>query len=116
MGQVVGPMDLVIEVLSTSTRDYDLREKRTAYRDGKVPEIWLVDPELREFHVDVLAASWGSADAPAESAYRTEMLRQGRWSSQVLRGFWVDVTWMWSDPLPNLLDCFRTVAGASAGV
>jgi Uma2 family endonuclease len=36
---------LVIEVLSPSNRDYDLRDKRSAYREAGVREIWLVDPD-----------------------------------------------------------------------
>jgi Uma2 family endonuclease len=110
-GQVAGPLDLVIELFSTSTRDYDLREKRAAYREGNVPEIWLVDPERQEFHVDVLAASPGVPPG-SPTLYQTETLRQGRWESRVLDGFWVDVTWLWSEPLPNVLDCFRAVVGA----
>ena len=51
-GVVVGPADLVIELLSQSTRDYDLREKRAAYRAGGVPEIWLLDLLRHEAHVD----------------------------------------------------------------
>ncbi len=109
-GQVVGPMDLVVEVLSKSTRDYDLREKRAAYRVGNVPEIWLIDPERREFHVDVLVEE---TRASKNADYRTELLKQGRRSSTVLKGFWVDVGWFWTDPLPRVLECFRAITATS---
>ncbi len=109
-GQVVGPMDLAVEFLSKSTRDYDLGEKRAAYREGRVPEIWIFDPQRREFHADVLTG--GSNGSP--SSYRTETLREGRWASKVLEGFWFDVTWLWKDPLPNVLECYRAVAGEPA--
>lgn len=107
-GQVVGPMDLVIEFLSKSTRDYDLGEKRIAYREGRVPEIWLIDPQRPEFHADVFAPLQGESHDSA--LYRTETLREGRWSSRVLEGFWVDVTWLWQEPLPSVLECFRAIA------
>ncbi len=110
-GQVAGPMDLVVELLSKSTRDYDLREKRAAYREGLVPEIWLIDPERREFQADVLTMPRNGTNG-SEGPYQSEILREGRWSSRVLDGFWIDVGWLWSEPLPNALDCFQKVIGS----
>jgi Uma2 family endonuclease len=105
-GRVMGPMDFVVEFLSKSTRDYDLREKRAAYRDGGVPEIWLIDADMREFRVD-----WREAGTGHD--YRTELLTSGRWSSRVLPGFWLDVAWFWTDPPPNALECFQKIIGAA---
>ncbi|HWM92517.1 MAG TPA: Uma2 family endonuclease [Thermoanaerobaculia bacterium] len=42
-----GVPDLMVEVLSPSTRLYDRRIKLNAYRDAGVPEFWLVDPLTR---------------------------------------------------------------------
>jgi Uma2 family endonuclease len=42
-----GVPDLVIEVLSPSTRRRDQTTKLDAYRDAGVPEYWLVDPKDR---------------------------------------------------------------------
>ena len=39
--------DLVVEVLSPSTRANDLGPKRRAYLEGGVREVWLVDPAER---------------------------------------------------------------------
>lgn len=39
-----GTPELVIEVLSPSTRRRDLGDKLTAYRDAGVPHYWVVDP------------------------------------------------------------------------
>jgi Uma2 family endonuclease len=46
-----GVPDLVIEVLSPSTRRLDLRVKLAAYRDAGVPEVWLADPQARTLAV-----------------------------------------------------------------
>src|SRR4051795_302076 len=43
--------DLVIEVLSPSTRAKDLGPKRRAYLQGGVRELWLVDPAARSVTV-----------------------------------------------------------------
>ena len=42
-----GVPDLVVEILSPSTRSYDRKTKLAAYRDAGVPEFWLVDPQTR---------------------------------------------------------------------
>ena len=98
-GQIVGPMDLAIEMLSKSTRNYDLDEKRAAYQRGGVPEIWLIDSEQRTAHFD-------SAEA---QGYSTQTLTGGRFASRVLSGLSIDVSWFWSDPLPNPLDCLASM-------
>lgn len=42
-----GVPDLLVEVLSPSSRVYDRKIKLAAYRDAGVPEFWLVDPVSR---------------------------------------------------------------------
>ncbi len=42
-----GVPDLVVEVLSPSTRRVDLRIKLAAYRDAGIPEYWVIDPYAR---------------------------------------------------------------------
>lgn len=46
-----GAPDLVIEVLSPSTRRYDQTDKLRLYATHGVTECWLVDPEAREVRV-----------------------------------------------------------------
>lgn len=94
-GRVYGPMDLVVEVLSVSTRDYDQRTKVPAFREGHVPEIWLIDPDRRQFEVHALHGE----------NYIVQTLTTGRWASPALPGFSLDVDWLWRDPLPAVADC-----------
>jgi len=103
-GRVMGPMDLAIEVISESTRDYDLREKRSAYREGRIPEIWFFDAEKKECHLDFLAGH----------TYDTQKLTTGRFASRALQGLHIDVTWLWSDPLPNPLECLKSAEAPPA--
>ena len=51
----LGVPDLVVEVLSPSTRRRDQTIKLDAYRDASVPECWLVDPKRRTVTVYVLS-------------------------------------------------------------
>ena len=72
--QAFGPPDLVMEVLSPSTRSTDRVEKFAEYAQAGIPEFWIVDPNARTAEVFVLRAGvyeligkWG-ADGTAHSA------------------------------------------------
>jgi Uma2 family endonuclease len=49
--KVIGPPDLVIEILSESTGRKDRELKRDLYQKAKVPEYWLVDPKSQQITV-----------------------------------------------------------------
>ncbi len=49
--KVIGPPDLVIEILSASTERKDRELKRDLYQKAKVPEYWLMDPEDQQITV-----------------------------------------------------------------
>ncbi len=45
--RVVGPPDLIVEIVSPSTAGYDRREKQDAYAAAGVREYWIADPASR---------------------------------------------------------------------
>jgi Uma2 family endonuclease len=92
---------LVIEVLSPSNRDYDLEDKRSAYREARVREIWLVDPAAQQVIVDRRRGK----------KYSTITVVDARITSAVVKGFWVEATWLWAEPLPRLVTCLREILG-----
>jgi Uma2 family endonuclease len=94
-----GVPELVVEVLSSSNRRYDLRDKRQIYREAGVGEVWFIDAELRQIIVDRRQAG----------SYAEEMVTTGRVSSAVLPGFWVDAAWLWTQPLPNRFTCLEEI-------
>jgi Uma2 family endonuclease len=53
-GFVLGAPDLVVEVLSPSTRSFDEVSKLALYARHRVPEYWLVDPTERTLRILVL--------------------------------------------------------------
>jgi len=72
--QAFGPPDLVMEVLSPSTRSTDRVEKFAEYAQAGIPEYWIADPDARTAEVFILRAGvyellgkWG-ADETAHSA------------------------------------------------
>ncbi|NOS99736.1 MAG: Uma2 family endonuclease [Phycisphaerales bacterium] len=94
-GRLHGPMDLVVEIHSSSTRAYDRGDKLRAYQEGRVPEIWLIDADEKRFEGIVLR----------DGNYDRRGLRNGVWSSVVVPGLSLDVSWLWRRPLPSLDEC-----------
>jgi Uma2 family endonuclease len=97
--QFDGAPDLAVEILSASNREDDLIRKRPAYRQAGVREIWLVDPESKQVILD----------RRGNDGYEEEIVGEGMAASRVLEGFRINVSWLWSDPLPNLLSCFGEI-------
>jgi Uma2 family endonuclease len=94
-----GVPDLVLEVLSPSNRAYDLEEKRPLYRETGVKEIWLIDPDQQQV----------IQDRRRGRRFVTTTVTTGLVKSTVLPGFWIEADWLWSDPLPNLMECLHTL-------
>lgn len=94
-----GPADLVIEVISFESIGRDRGRKFIAYEAAGIPEYWLFDPEreVAEFY-----------ELGSNGRYQLVQLPDdGRYSSQVLPGFWLNANWLWQMPLPPVLDVLR---------
>jgi Uma2 family endonuclease len=97
--QFEGAPDLVVEVLSPSNREDDLEDKRPAYRQAGVRELWLIDPDEQQVVVDRRRGR----------RYTTRTVTTGRLESSALAGFWLEADWLWMTPLPDDLECLRTI-------
>lgn len=97
-----GEPDTVLEVLSPSNRDDDLFDKRPAYQEAGVGEVWFVDPENREVLIDRRLP---------DGSYTNDTITAGRAASNVIPGFWIDVDWLWQDPLPSTEQCLKQILG-----
>jgi Uma2 family endonuclease len=94
-----GPADLVIEITSASRPRADLRLKLPRYREAKIPEIWLID----HFACSLRAETYGP------DGYRATTLGSGHLASTVIPGFWIEVSWLWQEPLPRVTSCLRQI-------
>jgi len=99
--RIEGPADLVIEVASPGDVRRALRLKLPRYRQARIPEIWVVDPYTRSVRVE-------TPETP-ENAVR--VVTAGRLDSAVFPGFWIDISWLWQQPLPHTLACVRQILG-----
>ena len=97
-----GAPALVVEVLSESTRNYDLRVKALNYQRYGVPEYWAVDMTRRLLFRHLLSQDSGGS-------YVVTEFSAGRLESQAAPGFWIDVSWLWAEPLPGAFECLRAL-------
>lgn len=75
-----GTPDLVIEIISPSTRKLDLEEKRPLYQNNLVPEIYFIDFDNKVVIIDLLE----------DGKYASYTLKTGTFTSKVLAGLeWV---------------------------
>jgi len=85
-----GAPNLIVEILSPTTRAIDRGEKFTEYEAAGVPEYWIIDPD-REY-----AEFWQLDETQAYRAAFTGS--EGVYRSRELPGFWLRVEWLWKQP------------------
>ena len=95
-----GPADLVVEVISASTRVVDRGEKFFEYEQAGVPEYWLIDPERKKVETYRLGEDGTYEPVPLGDP---PVLR-----SQALPGMWIAVEWLWQQPMPRLTEVAKT--------
>ena len=96
---VDGAADLVIEIVSPSTRAVDRGVKYYEYEQAGVPEYWLIDPMRERVEAYRLGAG---------GVYEARVLGDPAvLRSEVLPGMWIPVEWLWRRPLPRMSDVFR---------
>jgi Uma2 family endonuclease len=106
--RLVGPADLVVEVVSDESAMRDRVEKWQEYQAAGIHEYWLVDPRPGKPIVEV----WGLDDTGQYQPIAPSA--GGILASRVLPGFWLDRTWLEAEELPNPLTCFAQIAGPDA--
>lgn len=94
--RLVGPADLVVEVISDSSVGRDREEKFREYAAAGVPEYWLFDPrpgqQQADFYRLTAAGTYEPVRADADGCYH----------ASVVPGFWLDPNWLWQEPLPKV--------------
>jgi len=87
-----GPADMVVEIISKESVSRDRGEKFTEYEAAGVSEYWLIDPIRQEARFYRLGT---------DSYYHPALPDdEGIYHSEVVKGFWLKVSWLWQEPLP----------------
>jgi Uma2 family endonuclease len=97
-----GPADLVVEIVSPESAGRDRGEKFYEYEAAGIPEYWLLDPQTRRAEFYQLG--------PAGQYQLIAPDSQGIYRSAVLPGLWLQVDWLWQQPLPRVLDVLKELA------
>jgi Uma2 family endonuclease len=89
-----GSADLVVEIVSPESVQRDWQDKYAEYEAAGVREYWIIDPDPRRANFFV------HGDAGRfEPATPNE---EGRYDCRAVPGFWINVGWLWQEPLPTL--------------
>ena len=103
--RLIGPADLVIEIISDESVARDRVDKFYEYQVVGIPEYWLIDPRLGKERIDIYRLD-------DQGKYRPVLPdAMGRYTTPLLPGFSLDPAWLWQLPAPDLLpilvDLFR---------
>jgi Uma2 family endonuclease len=94
-----GPADLVIEIVSEDSMLRDRGTKFAEYELDGVKEYWLIDPDRERADFFVLGEG-GRFERKLPD-------RRGFYHSAVLKGFRLNVNWLWQSPLPKVSEVLR---------
>lgn len=94
-----GPADLVVEIISPESIGRDRGDKFLEYEQAGIPEYWLIDPQRQQAEFYRLDEGGHYQLVVAEE--------NGRYHSTQLPGFWLQVDWLWQEPLPRALEVLR---------
>ena len=102
--RLVGPADLVIEIVSDSSAARDRVDKFYEYERAGVREYWIFDPRTDKERVDFYRLT-------AQGKYQAVLPdADGRYHAAVLPGFWLHPDWLWQDPPPNAMVTLAAIA------
>jgi len=98
-GMAGGP-DIAAEIVSRDSRHRDYFEKKQLYQEAGTSEYWIIDPLQNRVEFYRLM----------EGRYELVPLEQNRiFRSAVMEGFWLDVEWLNSFPLPNAYEKLQEI-------
>lgn len=101
--KVTGAPDLVVEIVSPSSRIDDRTRELLGYQKIGVREYWLIDPERRlaEFYRRGAQRVFADVTPDAEQGFRSE----------AVPGFWLDPAWLYAAEPPNEYELLQQVLG-----
>lgn len=105
--RLVGPADLIVEIISDSTVRNDREDKFKEYQAAGVREYWIIDPRPNKQRADFFHLN----ETGVYELFATE--DDQRVKSRVLSGFWLNPEWLWQADTLNPLDVFFEMRGLS---
>ena len=98
-----GAPDLIIEVISDDSVGRDRAEKFEEYEEAGVREYWIIDPRPKRRRADFYQLG-------ADGKYKPVPIENDCvYQSRVLENFWLNVNWLWQDPLPKVMQALNEI-------
>jgi Uma2 family endonuclease len=95
-----GGPDIAVEIVSHESRHRDYVKKKQLYQNAGVLEYWLIDPLRRRVEFYRLHGK----------RYELVQLERGHiFHSTVMEGFWLDVEWLFAEPLPKSYEIIQKI-------
>jgi len=105
--RVVGPADLVVEIISPDSVHRDRVDKFEEYEAAGIREYWILDNRPRRRRAEFYQLDQQGQYQPILPD------EKGLYRSAVLPGFWLKVDWLWEDEFPDPQLTFAEIAGFS---
>lgn len=93
-----GPADMVVEIISPDSINRDRGEKYVEYESAGIREYWLIDPIRKQADFYRLGE---------DNHYHPVLPENGIYHSEVIKDFWLKVTWLWQEPMPPILEVWK---------
>lgn len=96
-----GAADMVVEITSPESMRRDRGDKFYEYESAGISEYWLIDPIRKQAEFYRLGEDklYHSILTDTEGIYRSE----------IIKDFWIKVSWLWEEPLPSVLDAWQEI-------
>jgi Uma2 family endonuclease len=105
--RLIGPADLVVEVVSDDSVARDRADKFYEYQEAGVGEYWVIDPRPGKQRADFYHLTpQGQFQAALPDT-------DGRYHAVVVPGFWFRPNWLWQETLPDPLTTLAEIRGLS---
>ena len=90
-----GGADVVVEIISPESQARDRGDKYYEYEKASIPEYWLIDPTRKQAEFYLLGEDGIYRLAPIDA--------DGKFHSRALPELWLELKWLWQEPLPQLM-------------
>jgi Uma2 family endonuclease len=96
-----GSADMVVEIVSPESMRRDRADKFFEYESAGINEYWLIDPirKQAEFYRLGTDKFYHLISPDSEDIYHSE----------IIKGFWLNVSWLWKEPLPPVSDAWQEI-------
>lgn len=94
-----GPADLVLEILSPSTREIDINKKLPKYLEAGVKEVWMIDPEKKNLTIHHKNEKKNYTNHKSDEVV----------GSSILSDFKLRIKWLWEREKYPVIDVLNEV-------